>query len=177
MREEIIQEEQRVAEEQIAAARPETRVFRRRLRDLPEHQPAITVERHATMREATNLMLHHHVDGVLIVDQEHVVGVCTKSQVLTSLVVDAIDMDQVRVEEIMRSEPVCLQPEHQLTAALHQMYVEEHSLVPLVDEQGHPLGIISMRDIVKYLVETFPQEVQNLPPTPEHTLPQKPEGA
>ena len=47
-----------------------------------------------------------------------------------------IDMDQVRVEEIMRSEPVCLQPEHQLTAALHQMYVEEHSLVPLVDEQG-----------------------------------------
>jgi len=135
------------------------------------------VERHATVREATNLMLHHQIDGVLIVDQEHVVGVCTKSQVLTRLVVDAIDMDQVRVEEIMRLEPVCLQPEHQLTMALHQMYVGEYSLVPLADEQGHPLGIISMRDIVKYLVEAFPQEVQNLPPTPAHTLPQKPEGA
>jgi CBS domain-containing protein len=177
MREEIIQEEQSVAAEQIAAERPETRLLRRCLGDLPEHQPAITVERHTTVREATYLILHHQVDGVLIVDQEHVVGVCTKSQVLTSLVVDATDMDQVRVEEIMRSEPVCLQPEHQLTMALHQMYVGEHSLVPLADEQGRPLGIISMRDILKYLVETFPQEVQNLPPTPAHTLPQKPEGA
>jgi predicted transcriptional regulator len=177
MREEILQEEQSVAEEQLAATRPETRLLRQRLQDLPAHQPAITVERHATVREATNLMLHHQVEGVLIIDQEQVVGVCTRSQVLTRLVVDALDMDQVRVEEIMRLEPVCLQPEHQLTSALHQMYVGEHSLVPLTDEQGRPLGIISMRDIVRYLVETFPQEVQNLPPTPAHALPQKPEGA
>ncbi len=131
MREEILQEEQSVAEEQLAATRPETRLLRQRLQDLPEHQPAITVERHATVREATNLMLHHQVEGVLIIDQEQVVGVCTRSQVLTSLVVDALDMDQAAGGRVfMRLEPVCLQPEHQLTSALHQMYVGEHSLVP-----------------------------------------------
>ena len=177
MREEIIQEEQRIAEEQIAGARPETRVLRQRLRDLPDHHPAITVKPHATVREATNLMLHHQVDGVLIVDRGQLAGICTRHDVLTRLMVDAIDMDQVRVEEIMQPLPVCLQPDHQLAYALHQMYVGGHTLIPLVDAQGRPAGVISMRDIVRYLVETFPQEVQNLPPTPAHTLPSKPEGA
>jgi hypothetical protein len=37
MREEIIQEEQSVAAEQIAAERPETHLLRRCLGDLPEH--------------------------------------------------------------------------------------------------------------------------------------------
>ena len=36
----------------------------------------------------------------------------------------------------------------------------------LVDEMGRPLGILSVKRIVHYLVEHFPGHVYNLPPDP-----------
>jgi CBS domain-containing protein len=106
------------------------------------------------------------------------VGVCSKGHVLAKMVGnDAIDVYRTRVEEIMQPEPICLHLDHKLAYALHQLYVGEHELIPLVDEHGRPTGVVTMRDIVGYLVDLFPQEVLNLPPTPEHEVAPKPEGA
>jgi len=36
--------------------------------------------------------------------------------------------------------------------------------VPIVDEHGRPKLVVSVRDIVTFLVSSFPEEVLNLPP-------------
>jgi CBS domain-containing protein len=36
--------------------------------------------------------------------------------------------------------------------------------VPVTNEQGWPAFIITVRDIVEFLVESFPAEILNLPP-------------
>jgi hypothetical protein len=38
--------------------------------------------------------------------------------------------------------------------------------VPLVDDTGHPLAVVSVRDVVNFVVQYFAGPVQNLPPTP-----------
>jgi CBS domain-containing protein len=38
--------------------------------------------------------------------------------------------------------------------------------VPLVDDERRPAGILSVKDIVDYLVEHFPRDVLNIPPEP-----------
>jgi CBS domain-containing protein len=179
MREEIIREEQRIAEEHIqAASQFETQMLRRRIRDLPNHQPAVIVQRHATVHEAIRMMSQQHSAGVLVVEQGQLVGVCSKAHVLTKMGEnDTIDVHHTRVEELMQPDPICLDLDHELAHALHQMYVGEHELIPLVDEQGQPTGVVTMRDIVGYLVNLFPQKVLSLPPTPEHEVAPKPEGA
>ena len=48
--------------------------------------------------------------------------------------------------------------------------------LPVVDEANRPVGILSVRRIVHYLVEHFPSTVYNLPPDPR-TFPQEREGA
>jgi CBS domain-containing protein len=47
--------------------------------------------------------------------------------------------------------------------------------VPLVDSDGRPVGILSVKDIVDYLAEHFPREVLNIPPEPGKQ-PRIPEG-
>ena len=49
--------------------------------------------------------------------------------------------------------------------------------MPLVDEAGRPTGLVSMRHIVDYLVDLFPEAVLNLPPSPALGIPREREGA
>ncbi|MFI5217549.1 MAG: CBS domain-containing protein, partial [Candidatus Limnocylindria bacterium] len=46
--------------------------------------------------------------------------------------------------------------------ALNKMSVGGFRHVPVVDEDHHPVFVISVRDIVEFLVEAFPREVLTL---------------
>jgi hypothetical protein len=48
--------------------------------------------------------------------------------------------------------------------------------LPVLDETGRPVGILSATRIVHYLAEHFPATVYNLPPDPQ-AVPEQPEGA
>jgi len=48
--------------------------------------------------------------------------------------------------------------------------------LPVVDDDGRPVGVLSIKDVVHYLVEYFPAKVYNLPPTPDLVQPAR-EGA
>lgn len=178
MREDIIREEQRIADERVQrASQFETWMLRRPLRELPDHHPAIAVNRYDKVHDVLTTMANNRLDGVLVVEQEQLVGVCSKTQLLACMAADDIDIDQTCIEDIMRHEPICLKLDDELAHALHQMYIGEYDLVPLVDDRGQPTGVVSMRDIVGYLVSLFPQDILNLPPSPAHGVASKPEGA
>jgi hypothetical protein len=57
------------------------------------------------------------------------------------------------------------------------MFVSDAPLIPLADANDDPIGLISMRDVLGYLVSAFPQELMNLPPVPGQGFAPKPEGA
>ena len=40
--------------------------------------------------------------------------------------------------------------------------------LPIVDERGRVLGLISIRAILTYVAERFPEDMLNLPPHPDH---------
>jgi len=48
--------------------------------------------------------------------------------------------------------------------------------LPVVDETGRTLGVLSVKRIVHYLVEHFPSTIYNLPPDPS-VFPHDAEGA
>jgi CBS domain-containing protein len=42
--------------------------------------------------------------------------------------------------------------------------------IPLVDERNVPVGMLSIRDIIDFIVELIPEAVLNLPSSPELAL-------
>ena len=48
--------------------------------------------------------------------------------------------------------------------------------LPVVDEAGHPIGVLGVSRLLEYLVEHFPKVVYTLPPQP-HRASQEREGA
>ena len=52
---------------------------------------------------------------------------------------------------------------HRLAHALNKMSIGGFRHVPAVDDEHWPRRVVSVKDIVDYVVEAFPREVLNLP--------------
>jgi CBS domain-containing protein len=182
MRDEAKAEEQKIAQERAhAAARLEpVAVLKMRLRELlPILPPAVALGHQATVREAIDLMRDKQLSCVLVVEQGQLVGVLTERDIVTKIAATAFEVDRVPLQDVMRPDPDCLQLDDVLMDALHQMYLGDYRHVPVVDEQGRPIALVSMQVIVSNLMASLPQELLNLPPTPAHSAENAPtpEGA
>jgi predicted transcriptional regulator len=80
------------------------------------------------------------------------------------------------LSEVMTADPVCVLAKDSIRSAVRRMEQGGYRHLPVVDETGRPVGVISARRIMHYLAEHFPATVYNLPPDP-HSVPQSPEGA
>jgi hypothetical protein len=52
---------------------------------------------------------------------------------------------------------------------MNAMHVGGYRHVPVVDAGNVPLAVVSVKDIIGFIVENFPQEILNLPPKPLRT--------
>ena len=77
----------------------------------------------------------------------------------------------------MTVNPQTLRPEDELVYALNLMSVGGFRHVPIVNDNGQPVAVVSMRDIVEYIVSLYPDEVLKLPPSQDQSITQNREGA
>lgn len=178
MVEERIVEEDAIVEERAMEARwPGESILGRSIGSLPGLQAPIALSPRATVREAIRRMNGARIGCVMIVAEGRLVGIFTERDVLTRVIGTGIDIEQCTVAELMTTDPECLTLDDEVAYALNKMSVGGFRHVPLIDEAGRPTGLVSMRHIVDYLVDLFPQALLNLPPTPALGMPRQREGA
>ena len=150
-------------------------VLKRQMQELlPTLPPAVALDQRATVREAIAMMQEKQLSCVLVVEQGRLVGVFTERDVVIKVVAAPLDVDRVSLRDVMQPDPEFLQLDDTLVDALHQMHLGDYRHVPVVDEQGRPTALVSMQALVDALVEAFPQEFLNLPPTPAHSAEKAP---
>jgi CBS domain-containing protein len=76
----------------------------------------------------------------------------------------------------MTTEPRTLDLDQTIRDAVELMQTGRYRNVPLVDRAGRLVGVVRQNDIIKYLAESFPEELLNLPPRPHQRM-KAPEGA
>lgn len=147
------------------------------LSELPELQPVVTLAPDATVRDAVNEMTSKRVGIVLIVENEKLSGVFSERDVLRKVVGTGVDIDTTPVSELMTRNPECLRPENPLVYALHQMSLGGYRHIPLLDENGVPVAVVSMRDIVGFITDQHPDQVMKMPGNPDQAITSSREGA
>jgi CBS domain-containing protein len=180
MNEQIILEEEEIAEERaLELARLGSAISRGPIRGLPTLKPAICIDPSASLRAAVEEMNEHSVGCVLVVDATsgRLVGVLTERDLLTRVIPQQRDIDATKVKELMTADPECLTLDDGIAYALNKMSVGGFRHIPLVDAEGRPTGVVSMRNVVDFIVDLFPQEVLNLPPAPALGISRSREGA
>lgn len=133
--------------------------------ELPLRDP-IVVDADATVVAAVNAMNEHRTGCVLVQRGGKLTGIFTERDVLTK-VIFRNGNSSMKVETFNTSNPETLEATATIAFALNKMSVGGYRHIPIVDRDGRPVGVLSVRDIVDFLVELFPDGVLNLPPSPE----------
>ncbi len=143
----------------------ESVLINERLSDAMSH-PTAVVGADANLAEAIAAMQKERRGCVLVVDGEKLAGIFTERDVLLKVAGLSIDLKQAKVADYMTRDPVSLPAEASVAFALNRMVVEGFRHIPLVDDHGRPVGVVSMRELIEYLSEFFRKEMLNLPPDP-----------
>lgn len=129
-----------------------------------EPRAPLCVEQTATLADAVAAMREHRVGCMLVVDAGgYLVGIFTERDLLLRLE----DTDLSRgIRPYMTPEPETLGLDDPIAFALNLMSVGGFRHVPLVDEEGRPVGMVSVKDVVNFLADVFSQHVLTIPPNP-----------
>jgi len=163
-----IDEEMNIAEERAVERRKslDQLLIEQPIRRLNPRQPAVTLAVGAGVDEAIAAMKERRVGNVLITENDKLVGIITERDIVRKAAGSAVEASCLRVEDVMTPNPERLRLSDPIVFALNKMGVGEFRHIPLVDEQGRPVGSLSVRHIVRFLVDFFGHRVFTLPPEP-----------
>ncbi|RDD53531.1 MAG: CBS domain-containing protein [Candidatus Korarchaeota archaeon NZ13-K] len=118
-----------------------------KLEDFMVRNP-VTLPETATVDDAVRLMWENRIGSVLVVDGEgRLKGIVTQRDVLYAGCKGLIGRG-VSIREIMSENPITGKPGDSLEEATRRMRVNDVSHLPVVDDDGRPVGILSMRDVI-----------------------------
>ena len=158
----------------------DTLLLRERLAVLPTRSPLV-FGRRDSVSAAMNAMQRQHRGCVMITEDgtlaTPLVGIFTERDVLNRIIGQGRNPALIQLEEVMHEDPESLPTTASVAWVLNKMSVGGFRHVPIVDEDRRLAFVISVRDVVQFLVEHFPSEVLNLPPDYETPGFQAREGA
>ena len=139
-------------------------------------EPALplVLEGTATITVAAAALREHGGGCILVCEGPKLVGVFTERDLLRRVIARGLDWD-VPVDTVMTPDPITVEMKDPIRVAVKHMEKGGYRNLPVVDDAGRPVGVLSVMRIVHYLVEHFPVAVYNLPPNP-HSWPRKADG-
>ena len=137
--------------------------------------PPREVEADRAVADAVAVMRQHRVGCLLVTANGKLVGIFTERDLLKRVLAPGLPLT-TPLRECMTPNPVTVGPKDPIRVAIQKMQDGAYRHLPVVDENNRPVGVLSAKRIVRYLVEHFPAIVFNLPPDPSNS-PVEPEGA
>lgn len=126
-------------------------------------QPPATVSLGATCAQAIQLMLDRRVGAVCIVDAEgKPAGIFTERDVLRKLALSGPDPRKVMVRDYMTSALDMATLETTPGEAFTAMINTHYRHLPVVNDKGVLLGIVSIRNLLQSKVDELTQQLDSI---------------
>lgn len=127
----------------------------------------VTVEMDNSLRVVKGLFEQTRFHHVLVVESGQLCGVVSDRDLLKALSPSVgtaaetsrdVAMLNKKVHQIMTREPVSIAPEASIYDAIDIFNTQNISCIPVVSEDNRPVGIVSWRDILRFIVAVRAQQ-------------------
>lgn len=105
--------------------------------------------------------------AVLVEADGQVVGIFTERDVMTRLDHGDLDWLHVRVGDVMTPHPMTIRTTDTVAEAIRRLHEGRRRHLPVVDDSGRVKSLVSIRDLLAYIANRFPEDFLNLPPRPD----------
>lgn len=119
---------------------------KRNIGDVVAGRTLVSAEKQMTVREGCRLMTEKTIGALLILEDQKILGIFTERDALNKVLSAGLDPDKTTLAEVMVPKPQTITPDKPLAYALYMMSEGGFRHVPVVDEDGAPIGMVSARD-------------------------------
>ena len=130
-----------------------------------ELKPPLAVSPLTPLRETIATMRQACTGCVLVCEGLSLRGIFTERDLVKRVLAGGVGLDRP-VGEYMTARPVTVRQSDVIGWAIRTMVEGHYRHLPVVDDRGEPMGILSVKGVLQYLVDHIPGTVYNLPPRP-----------
>lgn len=113
---------------------------------------AITVTEDMTVKKVIGILQEADIGAVVVVTaDEQVVGIFSERDVLKRVCLSGIDIETAKITSVMTALPEVEKLSNPVAIALRRMVYENFRHLPIVDENGKAVAVISVKDIIKFV--------------------------
>ncbi|MDG6773201.1 CBS domain-containing protein [Thiomicrorhabdus sp. ZW0627] len=122
--------------------------------------PVVTIDSEALIEDAWNLMVEREIHHLPVIFNEQLAGICSKSDVLQRIILDENgNIEEARgdvVGRIMNPQVITTRPETEIREIALALTQYRIGALPVMDQQEHLIGIVTLTDLVKHLSQRPP---------------------
>ena len=122
----------------------------------------LTTEPSATVFECIGRMVDHDVGSIVVMDGDAIAGIFTERDYMSKIALEGRTSTETEVQEVMERDVAKVGPEKPLEECMHLMTKLRCRHLPAVDEEKNLIGIVSIGDCVKRILDTAQAETDRL---------------
>jgi CBS domain-containing protein len=120
-----------------------------------------TISKDSTILDGLKLMAEKQIGSLVVVEGGQVVGIFTERDFARRVGPDRRKPEETRIEEVMTRELITVDPDQTVNDCMMLMTENHIRHLPVMDE-GRLVGIISVGDVVKDIIEELEFHVEQL---------------
>ncbi|MFH2111880.1 MAG: CBS domain-containing protein [Candidatus Bathyarchaeota archaeon] len=113
----------------------------------------ITISGEASIKEAAEVMLEHHIGSIIVVENGKPIGIVTKSDLLSRVLVKCRDPKECKAREVMSSPLISVKKDTPILEAMRTLKNKKVRRL-LVSDGEKLVGIVSETDLVRAVTLT-----------------------
>lgn len=114
-----------------------------------------------TVKQAAETMAARKIAAVVVCQDGKLAGIMTERDVTTRVVARGLDPATTKVTEVMTANPDTLRPDDDPAHALRMMREHGYRHLPVVGDDGHVIGMVSVRDLYAWVQEQLERDIQD----------------
>ena len=124
--------------------------------------PPLIVGPKDTVGHAVDMMINRKCGAALVVDGNRICGIITERDVCKKIVARRRNADEFPVDEVMTQDPITFPVNGDVEDGLGVMVRNKIRHLPLVDENGTPAGMLSLRRVMGFHYDNLKQVIAGL---------------
>lgn len=116
----------------------------------------------STVYEALKVLVDKNVGALVVIDRDKFLGIFSERDYARRVILKGRASKETTIREIMTEHPITVTEDETIEVCMGKMTDKRIRHLPVVDDDGRLIGLISIGDVVKYIMDEQKNIIENL---------------